>query len=136
MAILLRHPTAGGPTTTVTLNPAACTIARKSRMPIQQIEIAVSGREWVRELSTNIEEIWELDIIQLAEADDVTYVGDDGWTTLRSFIETTLDYHANTFDLTDDDGVTLSCRYLRGLQQITEVRKGRYAGTLVFRKTL
>ena len=142
MAILLYYPTKASPTTTITLNPALCSITRTEESPIGQVmEIAGSGREYVRSITANVVEFWYLDIMDMHEADAGSF---EGITSLRAFIRSTLVYMENTFELEDDDGDTLVVRYISGLASLVEggglqrpqSRASKFSGTLLFRKTL
>ena len=134
-------PTAALPTASVVFRPSLVSITRKRAFPVQQMEIAVSGKEWIRELNTNVEEIWEIDFLHLHETDSGIY---NGFTALDAFIRTTINFSQFTFEITDADFDTLIVRYMRGLETFEEgggrgrpdARTKQYFGTLVCRKTL
>ena len=135
-------PTAGAPTASLQFRESLVSITRKRPTPIQQIEVAVSGKEFVRTLSANIEEIWEIDFSLLHEADDGTA---NGFTALKGFITSTstgASHSENTFEVTDADGDTLVGRYIRGIENFEEggIRQRgkatRFNGSIVFRKTI
>ena len=129
-------------TVSVALNPTSAEITRKEDSPVgQSIEIAASGRDYARATSTNVQEVWYMDVKELQETDATPF---DSWTTLKSFIQLTLNYMMNTFELEDTDGDLLLARYVRGLPSIIESggqrnprgRRYHFSGTLVFRKVL
>lgn len=139
--ILFSYPTAAAPTTELTFNPALVSVTRTRPMPIQVMEVAVSGVEYVQQLSSNIEEIWEVDFDELHQATSGSYAGFDA---LKSFIQTTVGYMLNTFEVTDADGDSIICRYMRGLADMIEgggrsrpqSRASQYSGPVLVRKTL
>lgn len=134
-------PTASAPTASLVFNPTLVTVIRPRPMPIQQIELAVSGRAYRRQLHTNIEELWEISFDDLHEADSG---GLSGYDSLRAFILNTAESMLNTFEVTDSDGDSMIGFYLRGLETFVEGGTidrpqgilGQWSGTIVFRKDL
>ena len=133
VTILLRHPNAGAPTTTITLNPTLARVEPFEVTPIQRYQVAESGKEYIFELSANREQLLTLTLEHLHEAADGS---NSGVTALRSFFESTTNYAQNLFDLTDADSVTTTVRYWRGIETLRETLAGRFDGQLLLRKTL
>jgi hypothetical protein len=135
-------PTAGAPTASLSFKPTFVEITRKHTAPIQNIEVAINGEVYVRTLSSNVEETWQIDFNLLHEADDGA---NSGYAALKGFIESSSTgsrYSANSFEVTDADGDTLIGRYIRGLESFVEGgarapgKAGRFSGFLIFQKEI
>lgn len=143
MPVSLYFPTKAAPSQTITLRAGMAQITRKERRPIgRTTEFAASGRDYVRKISANIEELWPIDVFYLPTNDiPPTY---QGKSALVSFIENTLDFNMQTCEIEDPEGFTIVARYLRGLETLregggvgeTESTKDQWFGTLTFRKTI
>lgn len=74
------------------------------------------------------DEIYELELERLTNTQ---------WTTLLSFIKTTINYSATAFTYTDPFSTAhANMRYLTGIRSFKQSKGQRWAGTLVLRKDL
>lgn len=142
MPVFLYFPTKVAPTTTITLRASNVSFTRKENRPVgQTMEIAASGREYVRKISSNQTDTWPMDIQLLPSADEGSNQGKD---SLQAFIQTTLDYMMNTCEVEDPEGNLITARYVRGLESLreeggagqTRTRAEQWSGTIIWRKTL
>jgi len=136
--ILLRFPTAGAPTTTITLQPSLVVIQWARISPIQHRQVAISGKEFIYQVHTNREQIIELSFEDLPQVDAG---GFSGLLTYQSFHESTINYSEKTFDLTDADGDTTTVRYWEGIETLREAEGASrlsetWRGRILYRKTL
>jgi hypothetical protein len=130
---LLRYPAGGPYTATVELNPALVVVQHEQIAPIQRVAEVESGELWVFELSSTRRQALEVQVTDLHEADSG---GLSGYTSLKAFIQTTLNYSASTLDLTHTDGDLWTVRYLSGLQTFREGLYQRWTGQLTFLKVV
>ena len=146
MPVTLYFPTKAAPTATVTLSASVASITRKERAAVgQAVQLAASGKEYVRKITSNENEVWPMELVYLP-TDDLTTGSliTDGKTTLENFILTTLDSMMNTCEVEDPDGNIRTMRYMRGLSTLregggqgnTQRTKDQWFGTITWRKVL
>jgi len=143
--ILLEHPPSN-PQAILYLDPTLVLITDKDTEPIQQLEVALSGRLYVRELSANLEESWRLDISALPTADQPGGPGGTraGYVSLVNYLQGTLGYAKEQSRVVDSDGNELVGRFVSGFDSFIEgggrtrpqFKKGQWFGELIFRKDL
>ena len=133
MSHLLRYPNYTSPTQTVTLSPAFVTIQDVHITPLQRLLSAADGTQWVFQLSANLIQEYEVQVDALAEADSG---GFSGFTTLQTFFTTHVTWMLTPFDLTHDDGGTVTVRLVSPQWTFTEGKLGRWSGSFTVRKVV
>lgn len=133
MPLVLSHPTTS-PTTTITLREAWVSLTNPQTTPVQHVHISQGGHSFVFSPggATVVQNtVLPVAILNLHEDDEE---GFSGYTTLRTFIITTLEWSKNFCRLVDPDGTAYaSVRYAHGLESMTEGIQGLWSGTLTFR---
>lgn len=132
-AHLLQHPAGGPYTTTVTLNPALVTIQEERIDPAQRFLETKDKTHYVFAISANRGQTYEAIVEHLHEDDTAS---ESGYTTLKTFFDTTTNWMINTFDLTHDDGGTITVRIVQESWEFTEGLKGRWSGRFQMRKVI
>jgi len=98
--------------------------------PRQRKLVSSDGTSRIIEVSTTDERMIEISVVALPLADDGSYAG---YTSLRTFLLTTVNWAENTFALTDADGDSFTVRLWSDSFSLSEEQKDVYEGTLLFR---
>lgn len=137
--IRLDYPTALLPTASVVLNPVFATVQPFKRTAFQRRLVSEDGTAYLYVVSANVENQLEMLLTDLHELDDTD--GFSGVASLLTFFDTTVQYGAAVFDLTDADGVVTAVRLWSPTVELREAEgqvrvQGRFSGQLLFRKEL
>ena len=136
---LFQFPAGGSYSASLLLNPALVVVQTESITPIQRVTETEDGKIWVVQLSGSRRQTFEVTVVDLPDAD---FVGTSGYTSLKAFIQSTLNYSESPCDFTHDNiGAVTTVRYMGGLEGFREAEgiariKGRWSGRLVFQKVL
>jgi hypothetical protein len=98
-----------------------------------QSSIPQDGRTLRVQLSANLRVLYRVEIENLHEADSG---GFHGLTSLYTFFASRTMWGLSPFDLTHDDGGTVTVRLVDPFWGFTETLRGRWTGTLTFLKVL
>ena len=125
-------------------NPANVEMTQPSIAPIQFVDLAADGTEYISQISVNREETWRITFYFLPEADTTlsTYTR-AGKNSLFTWLENQVNYRFNTCQITDPDGTSLTGRFMGGWEGFQEGGRAQgqgkqqiWFGELSFRKTL
>ena len=133
MAHLFRYPAGGGYTHTITLNPALVTIQEERIRPVQRTHETADGTLWSYQLSANRRQTYTVIVDFLHEDDDGI---NTGYTNLKAFFDSPVNYMMNTFDLTHDDGGTTEVKFMSPEWQFDEVQFERWTGRFSLAKVV
>lgn len=132
MSHILRWPNAGAPSVTVTFNPARVTIQDQNIEPVQRYLEAADGTQLVFVLSSNRKQTYEMIVEGLHS---VTSGGFSGYNALLDFFQTTTNWMEKTFQLTHDDGETVTVRIVLESWQFTEDIRDFWNGRVLLKKS-
>jgi hypothetical protein len=124
------YPTHASPTRTETLNPALVVIQPYDVEPYQRLRRASDGTQYIFTTSANLEARYEAIFDRYPAAN---WGGFTGLTSLYTFFSSGsyCNWMANTFQLTHDDGFTVTLRLADPPRwHFTEGLRGRFSGTL------
>jgi len=138
MAVLFQFPSAGAPTVSFAFAAALTQMVHPQSRPLQFQLVAESGKAYVVQRSSAVEQFLEVRFMDLTEADAGSLAG---FSTLQSFLSTTVSWGLSTFTATDQDGASYFVRYWAGFDTATEAsgrspRAGRWNLTLSLRKEI
>ena len=131
-----------GASVSVSFNPTLCTMTQYQLQPLQRVNVAVNGSIHVYQLSDNEPFTMSVDFKDLPWDDSfVNPEPTEGFATLLSFVRTTLNYYASTFQVITPDGILEICRYMGGIDGFREAegrsqRAQRWTGNLQFTRVL
>lgn len=126
----MANPTLVETATTRTFRPGNFQAALVEDHPRQRKLVSSDGTVRILEVSTTDDRFIRVTIEQLPLADDGSF---HGYTSLRTFLLTTLNWAQTTATLTDADGDSWTVRYWDTLFALREVKKDVFSGVLLFR---
>lgn len=139
--IYFDYPTRAAATVSLIFSPAFVEITSRRPQPNQAFEVALGGQEYIRELSPDVELLIDTEIAALSTHGRDGYAG---YLQLADFIQNTLRWHANTFELTEGTQAGVIVRYYSGFANLVEsggrnnprIEAEHWFGSLTFRKTI
>ena len=127
MSHLLRYPSIGSPTSTVTLRPSDVTVQDFiSIQPVQRLLIAADGTQWPFQLSSNRLVRFEVIVEDLREADEGAF---SGFLSLYTFFNTVTNWSMLPFYFTHTDLATTLVRIPPETWSFREGHYGYWTGT-------
>lgn len=125
----------------IAFNPALARLVAPKETPLQVRHVSESGRHYIFERSSNRELMWPIEFQDLPEADQTTPVSSAGYSALRAFLISNVNWSQRPFTVADPDGASADVRYWGGFETLMEAggrsqRKGRWTGAVQLRKVL
>lgn len=113
--------------TTLTFRPGNLQATRVPTAPRQRRVESVDRGVFTTEVAAKDTQRIIIEIVQLPEADEGSY---SGYSSLRTFIRSTVNYAASKFVFTDTDGDAWTVRFWDPRLELEEVQKGVWEGRM------
>lgn len=126
----MANPTFVKDATTKTFRPGNIQATLLTDVHRQRRMLSSDGTVRVLEVSTTDDRLIQIKIVQLPLADDGSFAG---YTSLRTFLNTTVNWAQNTFTFTDADSDSFTVRFWSEEFALEEVKQGVFEGSFLLR---
>ena len=126
----MANPTFVKDATTKTFRPGNIQATLLSDQHRQRRLVSSDGTVRVLEVSTVDDRLIQIRVVQLPRADDGSFAGYD---SLRTFLNTTINWAQNTFTFTDADSDSFTVRWWADSLDLEETKKDVFEGSFLLR---
>ena len=126
----MANPTFVSGGTTETFKPGNIQATLLTDAPRQRLLVSSDGTIRVLETSTTDDRLIDIEVVALPLADNGSF---SGYTSMRAFLLTTVNWAETTWTFTDTDGDAFTVRYWSDTFDLFETKKDEYAGSLLLR---
>ena len=126
----MANPTFVKDATTKTFRPGNIQATLLSDQHRQRRLVSSDGTVRVLEVSTVDDRLIQIRVVQLPRADDGSFAGYD---SLRTFLNTTINWAQNTFTFTDADSDSFTVRWWSDSLDLEETKKDVFEGSFLLR---
>jgi len=126
----MANPTFVSGGTTETFKPGNIQATRVPDSPRQRLQVSSNGSVRVLEVSTTDDRFIEIEVVALPLDDNGSF---SGYTSMRAFLLTIVNWAETTWTFTDTDGDAFTVRYWSDTFDLFEHKKDEYSGRLLLR---